>query len=112
MSEIVWREVTRNCHVGSLDDVNVVTVDRPQKNQPDGERPDWRIVVLGDRYTWNKTFLQYDPRDLDSTKSAAEARVRLAIGWLYRSLTGRTAAPERDPTSGLDCEDTSGGREP
>jgi hypothetical protein len=84
---IVWREVTRNCHVGRLDDVPVVTVERNQKNRPDGAKHDWYIIVLGDRYTWDKCFCQHDPRDLESTQSAAEARVRWAIESLYRSLT-------------------------
>ncbi len=43
-----------------------------------GTKHDWCVVVLGDRYTWDKTFCQHDPRDLESTKSAAEARVRWA----------------------------------
>ena len=90
MSKIVWREVTRNCHVGSLDDVSVVTVERPHKNRHDGTKHDWRVVVLGDRYTWDKTFCHHDPRDLDSTKSAAEARTAWAIRCLYRSLTARS----------------------
>ena len=89
MNKIVWREVTRNCHVGFLDDVRVVVVERSQKNRPDGTKHDWRVVVLGDRYTWDKTFCQNDPRDIDSTKSTAEARVRWAIERLYRSLKGR-----------------------
>ena len=89
---IVWREVMRNCHMGTLDDVSVVTVERHQKHRPDGTKHDWAIVVLGDRYTWDKTFCHFDPRDLESTKSAAEARVRWAIECLYRSLKGRKAA--------------------
>lgn len=89
MSQIVWREITRNCHSGSLDDIHVVTVERHQKHRPDGTKHDWRIVVLGDRWTWNKTFTQHDPRDLESTKSSAEARVKWAIGVLYRALKGR-----------------------
>lgn len=89
MNRIVWHQVTRNCHVGRLEDVPVVTVERGQKNRPDGTRPDWSIVVLGDRYTWDKTYCQHDPRDLDSTKVSAEARVRWAIECLYRSMNGR-----------------------
>jgi hypothetical protein len=87
VSRFTWREVTRNCHVGSLDNVPVVTVERPQKNRNDGTKHDWRIVVLHDHHTWNNTFTQYDPRDLDSTKSAAEARTKWAIGVLYDRLT-------------------------
>jgi hypothetical protein len=81
---IVWREVTRNCHVGYLDSVPVVTIERSQRlaYRVHG----WRIVVLGDRYTWNKVFCQHDPQDLASTKSSAEARVRWAIDNLYRAL--------------------------
>ena len=86
MSRIVWHEVTRNCHVGQLEDTPVVTVERHQKHRPDGTKHDWQIVVLGDRYTWNHTFCQHDPRDLDSTKSAAEARTSWAIGCLYRMV--------------------------
>jgi len=90
LSKIVWREVTRNCHVGSLDGVDVVLVDRSQKNRPDGTKHDWHVTVLGDRYTWNKCFCQNDPQDLDSTKSAAEARTKWAIGALYRSMKARS----------------------
>jgi hypothetical protein len=91
MGKIVWSEMTRNCHVGRLDDVIVVTVDRSQKNRPDGTKHDWRIAVLGSRH-WNMTFKRHDPRDLDSTKSAAEARTRWAIDCLYRAMKGRKAA--------------------
>ena len=91
VSRIVWHQVTRNCLVGRLDDVVVVTVDRPQKHQRDGTKHDWRIEVLGCRH-WNMTFKQHDPRDLDSTKSAAEARVKWAIECLYKSLRARKAA--------------------
>lgn len=99
-SKIVWREVTRNCHVGRLDDVPVATVERSQKNRPDGTKHDWKVIVLGDRYTWDKTFCQHDPHDLDSTKSTAEARVKWAIECLYRSLKGqrsRNTARESRP---------------
>jgi hypothetical protein len=96
MTKIVWREVTRNCHVGRLDDVPVVTVERSQKNRPDGTKHDWQIVVLGDRYSWDKTFRQYDPRDLDSTKSGAEARTKWAIECLYKALRARSLSPGRD----------------
>ena len=86
IAPILWTEVTRNCHVGQLGDVRVVVVERAQKNRPDGTKHDWHIVVLGDRYTWDKTFCQHDPRDLESTKMAAEARTRLAITSLYGAL--------------------------
>lgn len=86
MGKIVWCEVTRNCHVGKLKGAPVVSVVRRQKHLPDGTKGDWRIEVLGDPYTWDKMFRQYDPRDIDSTKSAAEARVRWAIGLLYQEL--------------------------
>lgn len=95
MSRIVWIEVTRNCHVGSLDDVPVVEVERGQKNRSDGARPDWQIIVLGDRYSWRDTFKQYDPRDIDSTKSAAEARTKWAIECLYRALRAKRMTPLR-----------------
>lgn len=88
-SLIVWHEVTRNCHVGKLEDVPVVVVERLQKHRSDGTKHDWQVVVLGDRYTWNKTFCQHDQRDLDSTKSAAEARIRWAIECLYRALKAK-----------------------
>jgi hypothetical protein len=91
-SKIVWREVTRNCHVGSLDDIHVVTVVRSQNNRPDGTKYDWRIEVLNDPHSWNRTFCQYDPRDLESTKSAAEMRTKWAIECLYKALKGRKAA--------------------
>lgn len=84
-SRIVWHQVTRNCHVGQLDDVPVVTVERSQRIRF-RELNGWSIVVLGDRYTWNKIFCQHDPHDLESTKVSAEARVRWAIGRLYKSM--------------------------
>lgn len=113
MNKILWHEVTRNCHVGKLsldpsnlhrrnnDDfkscrlvvdpecspyLSVVTVERHQKNRPDGSKHDWHITVLGDRYSWNETFCNYDPQDLESTKRAAEARVRWAIECLHKAL--------------------------
>lgn len=92
MSNIIWREMTRNHHIGCLNNMTIVEVTRPQKHRRDGTKHDWDIVVLGDRYTWSKTFTQHDPRDLDSTKSAAEARVSWAIECLYRALKSRKAA--------------------
>jgi hypothetical protein len=98
-AQIVWREITRNCYVGSLatylNGVNVVTVERPQKHRPDGTKHDWRIVVLGDRYTWNHCFCQFDPRDLSSTKMAAEARVRWAIDSLHLALHAKKPRSKR-----------------
>jgi hypothetical protein len=95
MSPIVWREVTRNCHVGKLDDCPVVTVERSQKNRPDGTKHDWQIVVLGDRYSWTDVFAQHDPSDLDSTKLAAEARTKWAIETLYMAVRRRPLDPRR-----------------
>jgi hypothetical protein len=65
-----------------------VTVERPQKHRANGTKHDWSIVVLGDRYSWNKVFCNHDPRDLDSTKQAAEARVKWAIENFYRAIRG------------------------
>jgi len=94
LSRIVWHEVTRNYHVGRLDDVAVVTVARHQKNRADGSKHDWRIEVLGSRH-WNMTFKHHNPSDLESTKSAAEARTKWAIESLYRSL--KAPRPARSP---------------
>jgi hypothetical protein len=82
-----WRMITRNCHVGYLDDQRVVTVERPQKNRPDGTKHDWRIEVLGDRYTG----IRFDPQDLESTKSSAEKRLEWAIEQLFRKVKQRDA---------------------
>ena len=91
-SRIVWSEVTRNCHVGRLDDVPVLEIGRSQKNRPDGTKHDWQAIVLGDRYTWSQVFCNHNPRDLGSTKQAAEARLKWAIECLYKALKGRKAA--------------------
>lgn len=85
---IVWREVTRNCHVGRLDGVPVVIVVRPQKHRRDGTKHDWRVEVLGSAH-WNKTFMQNDPRDLESTKSSGEARAKWAIKCLYAAVQAK-----------------------
>jgi hypothetical protein len=97
MSKIVWHEVTRNCHSGSLNDVRVLVVERPQKNRSDGTKHDWIIVVLGDPYTWNKVFCQYDPRDLASTKMAAESRFEWAVTTLHDALFKRPRRPSKKP---------------
>lgn len=83
---IVWREITRNCHRGELDGAPVLIVERPQKNRPDGSKHDWRIIVLGDRYTWGHVFNHHDPRDLESTKSAAEKKLGWAVERLFDAL--------------------------
>jgi hypothetical protein len=83
---IKWREITRNCHSGSLNDITVVTVERSQKNRRDGTKHDWHIVTLHDHSSWNSVVVLHDPRDLESTKRAAEQRVIAAIGLLYRFL--------------------------
>ena len=88
MSRIVWRQSTRNHHVGELGGVPVVSVVRPQRHRSDGTPHDWQIEVLGSR-SYDKTFNHHDPRDLDSTKGAAEARTSWAIGCLYKTLRSR-----------------------
>ena len=87
--KIEWTETTRNCHTGRVDGHHVVSVERLQKHRRDGTKHDWEIVTLGEYWAWNKTFTGYDPRDLDSTKSAAEARVRFAIDTLYNAIHSR-----------------------
>jgi hypothetical protein len=82
---IVWRASTRNHHVGELGDINVVSVIRPQKHRPDGTPYDWRIEILNTRI-YDNIFCQFDPRDLDSAKQAAEARAKWAIERLYEAL--------------------------
>jgi len=89
-TRVVWRESTRDHHVGELDDYPVLEVVRPRKLRHDGTNHNWQVVVLGDRYTWDKIFDQHDPRDLDSTKRAAEMRLVWAIGVLYRAVKGLT----------------------
>ena len=86
MSVIIWRECTRNSHGAYVDDTHVATVDRPQKHRRDGTKHDWRVTVLGTR-AWNQTFCLNDPRDLESTKSSAEARVKWAIECLSNALS-------------------------
>ena len=83
--KIVWRMSTRNHHVGELDGTAVVSVVRPQKHRANGTPHSWQIEVLGSR-AWDRTFCQYDADCLDSTKAAAEARVKWAIGCLYKAL--------------------------
>lgn len=92
---IVWREVTRNSHVGSLDDIPVVCVRRPQKHRRDGTKYDWGIEVLNCPFTWSQCFNQHDPRDLDSTKMAAVAKVCFAIDTLYEMLHAKPKARAR-----------------
>jgi hypothetical protein len=88
ITPFVWREVTRNCHVARPDgsSIDVVTLERPEKRRPNGKRHDWTIIVLGVRHSWDRTFCQYDPQDLESTKSAAEARTRWAVRCLYHLM--------------------------
>lgn len=82
---IIWKASTRNHHVGHLNGEWVVSVVRPQKHRYDRTPCDWRIEVLGmDRFL--RTFAQFDPRDLDSTKLAAEARTKFVIETLYKAL--------------------------
>lgn len=83
---IVWRESTRNRHIGSLDGNDVCEVVRPQKHRRNGTKFPWTIITLHDQYTWSQTFNNHDDRDLESSKSAAEARARWAIAVLYKSL--------------------------
>jgi hypothetical protein len=83
--KIVWRQSTRNHYVGDLGNESVVSVVRPQKHRSDGTPHDWQIEVLGSRQ-YDKTFCHFDPRDLESTKQAAEARLKFAIERLYRAL--------------------------
>ena len=85
MSGFWWKASTRNHHVLYLDEMSVASVVRPQKHRQDGEKYDWQIEVLG-RLPFSHTFLQHDPRDLESTKSAAEARTRWAIRCLYQAM--------------------------
>lgn len=99
MSNIVWREVTRNHHVGRLDGEDVVSVVRPQKNRRDGTKHDWRVEVLGSRM-YSATFQQFDPRDLSSAMQAAEARTKWAIERLYGALKVKPWADERKGTVG------------
>jgi len=88
VNKFEWRQSTRNCHAAYLGDTHVVSVERPQKNRSDGTKHDWRIIVLGSPFgEFDKTFTQNDPRDLESTKLAAEARAKWAIGVLYTRLT-------------------------
>ena len=87
---MVWRQITRNVHVGSLDGNDVASVERPQKNRKDGTKFPWSIIVLHDRWSWSKTFDHHDPRDLESSMSAAEARARWAISVLYSALRSGT----------------------
>ena len=87
--KIVWEEITRNCHVGCVDGIHIVSVERLQKHRRDGTKHDWKIVTLGDYCTWNHLFEYYDARDLESTKMAAEARVRLAVSTIASRLRGR-----------------------
>ena len=92
MSNFVWRESTRNHYVADLGEHRgVASVVRPQKHRCDGTPHDWGIEVLGSRQ-YGDTFCQFDPRDLESTKSAAEARAKWAIECLYRALKSRKAA--------------------
>jgi len=93
---IVWRQSTRNHHVGELDGQAIVSVVRPQKHRHDGTPHDWQIEVLGSRL-YDKTFCQHDPRDLESTKTAAEARTKWAIECLYKALhSSETCGPCED----------------
>lgn len=83
-----WREYTRNSHGLFLGETHVASVERPQKNRSDGTKHDWQIVVLGNRSgEFDNTFTHNDPRDLESTKSAAEARTSYVIGVLHNRLT-------------------------
>ena len=86
---IVWEEITRNCHVGRVDGIRIVSVERLQKHRRDGTKHDWKIVTLGDYSTWNHLFEGYDARNLESTKLAAGARVRLAVATIASRLSGR-----------------------
>jgi hypothetical protein len=88
MSDIIWHSSTRNHHVGELDGFVVVEVVRPQKHRSDGTPHDWRINVLGNNL-YNQRFVQFDPQNLDSAKSAAEARTRWAIDHLHKASHAR-----------------------
>jgi hypothetical protein len=77
--KFVWRTVSSDLHVATLNDIHVARVSRP------GPRSVWRIDVLGTR-DFDRTFKHYDPTDLESTKSGAEARTKWAIECLYKSL--------------------------
>jgi hypothetical protein len=90
MSRFLWHASTRNHHVGTLDGENVVSVVRPQKHRADGTPHDWQIELFGSRHLFSKTFCNHNPRDLESTKSAAEARAKWAIERFYAALRGRT----------------------
>jgi hypothetical protein len=88
VSRFVWRESTRNHHVADLGDYRgVASVVRSQKHRSDGTPYDWQIEVLGSRQYDDQFEVLFDPRDLDSTKSAAEARAKWAITVLYERLT-------------------------
>jgi len=83
---IVWRQPTRNHHVGELDGIPVVAVVRPQKHRPNGTPYDWQIEVFGSRSIYANVFASlYDPRDLESTKNMAAARASFAIERLYKA---------------------------
>ena len=94
MSIFVWKQVTRNCHTAHIEDMHVCTVLRSQKNRRDGTKHDWIIEVLNSRF-WKDVFNQHDPKDLESTKHAAEAKTKWAIRELSRAL--RVAAREVKP---------------
>jgi hypothetical protein len=84
-ASILWVKFTRNSFGAYVSDVQVAIVDRPQKHRSDGTKHDWRVTVLG-TYMWNKTFRHHDPRDLESTMLAAEARVKWAVRCLSLAL--------------------------
>jgi len=92
--KIVWEESTRNRHVGHVDGISIVSVERPQKHRRDGTKHDWEIVTLGNYWAWNHLFEGYDARDLESTKMAAEARVRHAVSTIASRLRGRDRKDE------------------
>lgn len=82
MAAFIWRVVSATVHVATLGDINVARVSRRT------ERSHWQIDVLGSR-DFDQTFRHHDPRDLESTKSAAEARVKWAVWCLNGILTGK-----------------------
>jgi hypothetical protein len=82
MSKFVWRAVSATMHVATLGDIHVARVYRHTKGRV------WRIEVLG-THEFDQTFKHYDPRDLESTKSGAEARTKWAIECLYKTLKER-----------------------
>ena len=90
LNPFIWERVTSDRHVASVDGVVVCSVERRNRLRADGTKRSWRIVVLNDPHTWSRTFCNHDPLDLESTKSAAEARTRWVIGVLYVAVNRRS----------------------